>query len=138
MLTLAANDLAAREAVRKEHQLALISDAEDGNPIARVSNGVYGFSYSPGEKIFPVLVKTAASAFEFHKRGNGEVFLLGFATPEIAAELAAAKGVVKAAIFPAARDGASELVLIPRALYRETRQYSVRATGAIQLEVNFS
>ena len=77
MLTLAATGLAASEAVRKQRHLSLLGSAEDGSPISRISNAVYGFSYAPGEKVIPLLHKSASTAFELHKRQDSKAFLLG-------------------------------------------------------------
>ena len=138
MLTLVADDLAAREAVRKQHQLTLVSAAEDGLAIAKASNGLFGFTTSPCEKIFPLMAKGATTSYEIHKRRDGAVFLLGYTTKETSAQLAAQKGVVNADLYPSFRDGIAELVLVPREHCRELRHYSQRIAGALQLEVDFT
>src|SRR5262245_66690294 len=78
---------AEQEALRAQHQLRLVSGAEEGMGVDALPSGVYGFTYSPGLVNSPLFAVRRFRCYETHKLAGGEMFLVGFATPESAAQL---------------------------------------------------
>jgi hypothetical protein len=62
-------------------------------------------------------------SYETHKTNDGEVYVIGFTTPEAAAQLASGEA-ASVVIQPDAESGAGVLVKIPYSRIRRHRQYA--------------
>jgi hypothetical protein len=51
---------------------------------------VYGFTYSPGLQSAPLFAIRRYRSYETHKLPSGDVFVVGFAKPDVARELSTA------------------------------------------------
>lgn len=96
------------EDLRKQHNLRPITAEEDGDAIAKLPNGIYGFTSSPGLPDTPVYGKRIYQGFEMHKRGDGSMHLLGFLSPRDAALLRAGKQFVDIQLYPEPWEQATE------------------------------
>ena len=82
-----------QEALRQQHQVRLVEGNEEGSGVNILPNGVFGFTYSPALPNAPLFATRRYRAYETHKTSAGEVFVVGFATPEEADPAACGGGV---------------------------------------------
>jgi hypothetical protein len=113
---------ADQEALRVQHQVRLVAGAEEGTGVDALPDGVYGFTYSPALPNAPLFAIRRYRCYETHKFG-GETYVIGFASVEDAAQLAAG-GEATLTIQPEADSSAHVLVQVPYARIRRHRQYA--------------
>jgi hypothetical protein len=115
---------ADQEALRVAHQVRSVSPAEEGNGVNALPGGVYGFTYSPGLPNAPLFAIRRYRTYEIHKLPDGDVFIVGFARPDVARELSTASQEMALRIHPQAEQGFETLVTIPYSRIRRHRQYA--------------
>jgi hypothetical protein len=115
---------AAQEARRAQHRLRAVSSAEEGTGINALPPGVYGFTYSPGLPNAPLFSVRRFRSYETHKNENGDTFVVGFASPEVAATVESVAKETTITILPEPEAGVDILVAIPYARIRHHRQYA--------------
>ena len=86
--------------LRARHGVRLLKDEEEGYPAAKLPNGVYGFTYSPGQDETPVFAKQPFHGFEVHKLPDGAERLIGYITPQEFAILEARKPGTEVRLYP--------------------------------------
>ena len=94
-----------REVLRARHRVRPLEDAEEGYGIQRL-DGVYGFTYSPGPREFPLFKTGRPHTFEVHKLAAGAVVLIGFASEDAASLVESGKAPAGIRLFPAPHLGA--------------------------------
>jgi hypothetical protein len=117
-------DTADQETLRREHSVRLVSPDEEGSGVNALPCGVYGYTYSPALPNAPLFAARRFRSYETHKLASGEVFIVGFATVEDAAQLASSSQDATLQIHPQPEDTATTLVRIPYARIRQHRQYA--------------
>ncbi|MGE0039574.1 MAG: hypothetical protein AB7H88_14400 [Vicinamibacterales bacterium] len=123
-----------RETIRQANGVRLVSAEEEGTGINALPDGVYGFTYSPALAA-PLFRAFRYRTFEMHRLAGAEAIILGCVTRAEADALATATGPVKVNLFHD-RDGDSDvMVMIPYSRIAKHRQYSIRNTAGIELEV---
>ena len=125
---------AEQEALRARHQLRLLSGAEEGVGVDALPGGVYGFTYSPGLVNSPLFAVRRFRCYETHKLADGETFLIGFATPDAAAQLETAAETT-VLIQPELDHEASVMVRVPYSRIRRHRGYSAPNEHGFQVTV---
>ena len=75
------------EGIRQKERLTRITDELEGMPISALPEGVYGYSYSQPSDEMPLFSKRQYQCFEWHKRADGGIYVVGFARPADAATL---------------------------------------------------
>src|SRR5262252_8738895 len=80
---------AEQEALRTASKLRIVAEREEGTGVDALPAGVYGFTYSPALPNAPLFATRRFRSFETHKRADGDVLIVGFASPEGAAALSA-------------------------------------------------
>jgi hypothetical protein len=124
----------AREALRRDHSVRLVTAAEEGAAAEALSAGVYGFTASP-VLASPLFANRRYRNFEVHRVAGG-VRLIGFVSPAAASELAHPSGdTVTVRIYPDAEEDATAIVSIPYDRITQHRQYAIRNAEAITLQV---
>jgi hypothetical protein len=112
-----------QESLRTAHGVRLVSGAEEGTGVNALPAGVYGFTYSPALPNAPLFAVRRFRSYETHKLADGEICLIGFATPEHAAQLeAGAEATIT--IQPEGDATAHVLVTVPYSRIRRHRQYA--------------
>jgi hypothetical protein len=125
---------AARQALRRDHDVRLVSSAEEGSAAEALSPGVFGFTASP-VLASPLFAVRCYRNFEVHRLTDG-VRLVGFVSPAAAVQLTHPAGeVVTVKIYPDADADAPAIVAIPYDRIVQHRQYAVRNAEAISLQV---
>ena len=66
----------------------------------RLPGGVYGLTYSPGLPNAPLFAVRRYRSYETHKLPSGDVFVIGFAKPDVARELSTATEEMTLQIHP--------------------------------------
>jgi hypothetical protein len=115
---------AAQEALRQKHQVRVVTTAEEGEGIDKLPGGVYGFTYSPALLNAPLFATRRYRSYETHKLANGDVFVVGFATEDVAGQIASASGELTVLVQPEPDAQAVALVKIPYSRIRHHRQYA--------------
>jgi hypothetical protein len=113
-----------QELLREAHQVRVVSDDEEGNGVNALPGGVYGFTYSPGLTSAPLFAIRRYRSYETHKLPGGDVFVVGFAKPDLARELSTAGREMTLQIHPQPENEYQTLVTIPYSRIRQHRQYA--------------
>ena len=114
----------AQETLRQTDDVRIVTAEEEGAGVNALPPGIYGFTYSPALPNAPLFATRRYRSYETHKLASGEVFVIGFATAEVAQQLASAPGEVTVLIQPEPDDQAQTLVRIPYSRIRNHRQYA--------------
>jgi len=117
------------ESLRDQHQVRLLKGEEEGSAIGKLSGGVYGYTCAPGFDEVPVFSKKTYHSFEVHKAPNGTEYLLGYVTPEEAAELDTRKQGASIRLFPDAWESSTRLVNVPFANIVAPKRLPPRENG---------
>jgi hypothetical protein len=110
--------------LRDAHQVRVVSDAEEGTGVGALPGGVYGFTYSPGLPSAPLFAIRRYRSYETHKLPSGDVFVIGFAKPDVAREVSTATQEMTLQIHPMPEGEYQTLVTIPYSRIRHHRQYA--------------
>jgi hypothetical protein len=126
----------AREALRREHGVRQVTDGEEGTAADALPRGVYGFTGSPA-LASPLFSARRYRNFEVHHLANGTVALVGFVTPDDARQLMRADldKPVSVTVHPDIDGNATTIVSLPYDRIVHHRQYLVRMTASIALQV---
>ncbi|HLG96997.1 MAG TPA: hypothetical protein VKX49_11855 [Bryobacteraceae bacterium] len=100
------------EALRVTHEVRPLRPEEEGRDAALLPNGVYGFTYAPGQPEVPIFSKQHYHSFEVHKTADGTEYLIGFVTPSEASDLAASKEGASIRLFPSPWQNSQSLVSV--------------------------
>lgn len=101
------------QALRAAHQVRPLTPEEEGSAVAVLPNGVYGFTYAPGQPEVPLFSRQGYHSFEVHKASDGTEYLLGFVTQLEASDLDASKEGVVILLFPSPWENSQSLVRVP-------------------------
>lgn len=115
---------ADQESLRSAHQVRVVSSAEEGTGVNALPGGVYGFTYSPGLPSAPLFAVRRYRSYETHKLPSGDVFVIGFATAEVARALSTASEEMTLQIHPQPEGPHDTVVTIPYSRIRQHRQYA--------------
>ena len=88
------------EGIRQSLRLTRVTDELEGMPISALPDGVFGFSYSQPSDEMPLFSKRQYQCYEWHKRADGGIFVLGFAKPADAATIEAKSDPVDFNLYP--------------------------------------
>ena len=113
-----------QELLREAHQVRVVSSEEEGTGVSALTGGVYGFTYSPGLPSAPLFAIRRYRSYETHKLPSGDVFIVGFAKPDVTRELSIATQEMTLQIHPQPEGEYQTLVTIPYSRIRHHRQYA--------------
>lgn len=125
----------AQEALRQSHGVRIVTVEEEGSGVDVLPGGVYGFTYSPGLHNAPLFATRRYRSYETHKLPTGEIYLIGFATPDVAQELASAPVETTGEVQPEPDDLAGTIAPIAYSRIRFHRQYSAPNQGGFTVTV---
>lgn len=123
---LTANDI---NNIRAFHNVRDLAGDEEGSSVERLPNGVYGFTYSPGQDEIPVFAKKSFHCFEIHKLNDGSRHILGYVTPSEAAALKSGTVGTEARLYPDPFGQSNELVTVDLRRTLPARRTSAREDG---------
>ena len=126
----------AREALRREHGVRVVSSDEEGTGAAQLPAGVYGFTGSPALES-PLFAERRHRTFEIHHLPNGTIALVGFVSPAEAKQLmhGASDAAVTVVVQPDIEGDSTVIVSIPYDRIAHHRQYLVRPVAGITIQV---
>ena len=135
-MTTSTSNEQAREALRREHNVVLVSPEQEGFAAEKLPDGVYGFTGSPA-LASPLFAARHYRDFEVHRLANGTTAVIGFVRPLDAAELNRTDHLepVTVTLHPDADGDATAIVSLPYDRVVHHRQYLVRTGAAITLQV---
>src|SRR5215207_3312981 len=113
---------ADQDSLRSAHQVRIVTDAEEGTGVNALPGGVYGYTYSPGLPNAPLFTVRRYRSYETHKLPGGDVFVIGFAKPDVARELSTANQEMTVQIHPMPEGDHQTLLTIPYSRIRHHRQ----------------
>ena len=116
-------DRVDQEEVRASHGVRLVGDGEEGTGVNALPGGVYGYTYSPGLPNAPLFAMRRYRSYETHKLANGEVFVIAYADPSTAQQIAAAADVT-VRVHPEPNPAAGIIVKISYSRIRQNRQHA--------------
>lgn len=136
-MTTSSSTDAIREALRRDHQVRLVTADQEGTAADELPAGVYGFTYSPALAA-PLFAVRHSRNFEIHRLANGTTAIVGFVTPSEAAELTRPDRteISMVMVHPDAEGDATAIVSLPYERITHHKQYSVRSASAIALEIS--
>jgi hypothetical protein len=102
-----------REHIRTQHRLVPVSKDDEGLSWSKISNGVYGFTYTPADTDGGIFAKESLLSFELHKLADGSLQFLGYTTPEFA-EKVNTGNIPEIEVFPVPKNDYNVLVAIPK------------------------
>jgi hypothetical protein len=88
------------EGIRQSLRLTRVTDELEGMPISALPDGVYGYSYSQPSDEMPLFSKRQYQCYEWHKRADGGICVLGFAKPADAVMIEAKSEPVDFNLYP--------------------------------------
>lgn len=100
------------EALRASRSLRALTKEEEGTDVSFLPNGVYGFTYSPGQKEMPIYARQPFHSFEVHRLKDGSTHLLGFVAADVKTKLEAKSGAVEATLYPGPFGSSDQLVSV--------------------------
>jgi hypothetical protein len=119
---------AAREKLRQQHGVRVVTGAEDGCDARALPAGVYGFTGAPGARELPLFAKPITRSTEVHKTADGEIYLLGYLTVEEAAAFESGTEPLSVELYPEPYQAAQALVAVPLARI-DRRKLPARSNG---------
>ena len=114
----------AQETLRQTHGVRVVTVGEEGSGVDALTPGVYGFTYSPGLHNAPLFATRRYRSYETHKLASGQIFLIGFATPDVAHQLVTAQGEITVVVQPEPDELATVISPVPYLRIRFHKQYS--------------
>jgi hypothetical protein len=100
------------EALRLKEKLARVTDELEGMPISALPDGVYGYSYSQPSDEMPLFAKRQYQCYEWHKRHDGVITVVGYAKPADAAAIEARTEPVDFNLYPEPYGEATTLLIL--------------------------
>src|SRR5438046_1089206 len=103
-----------REKMRATNRVVPVSKEDEGVSWSKISNGVYGFTYTPASADGGLFLRDTRHGFEMHKLTDGSLHIVAFTTSEIAEKLKS-NAAQDVEVYPIAREEYSVLVTVPHA-----------------------
>ncbi len=122
------------EHIRALNKVRLIDERERGFGIARLPNGVYGFTYAPQQES-PLFSRKSLHSFEMHKLADGSVHVVSFVSEEEAAKLSTSGEYLNIELYPDAWESSVKAVSIPSSRIIEMAGPSRGPGNALRLRV---
>lgn len=102
-----------RQALRARSHLRPVTPEEEGSPLRRLPDGVYGFSSSAASDEMPLFARPIHGSFEIHKLAGGEVAYVGYVSQQELPKFETGAGPCSLSLYPDPCGEATHLVSIP-------------------------
>jgi len=102
-----------RQALRDRLKLRLVTPEENGMPVDRLPEGVYGFTTSPSSDELPLFTSPVFRCTEIHKPVGGPIHFLGYVSTKEAETFEAGIEPMALELYPEPYEEATVLVSIP-------------------------
>lgn len=106
--------MSAREQLRSTNRVVPVSKEDEGRSWSKISNGVYGFTYTPASENGGIFIAEPKQSYEMHKLADGSLHIVAFATTENAEKLGR-PGAQDLEVYPIPTETATVLVVVPHA-----------------------
>src|SRR5262249_15183702 len=118
-----------REELRTKNNVRIVTDSEEGIPFGQLSNGVYGFTYSPAQESLPLFQRMAYQSFEVHKWHDGTELILGYVTEGDKARIDSNEGLIDIKFYPDKYNDATHFMTIPTSRISNHKRGVARTDG---------
>jgi hypothetical protein len=125
---------AQRHQLRATHQVRLVLPHEEGCSAKDLPRGVFGFTSSAGLAA-PLFATRHSRNFEIHHLRDGVVAIVGFVSSGEAEKLATAAAPLAITLYPNIDGHATKIVAVPYSQIAQHRQYSIRNTAGLELQI---
>lgn len=102
-----------RIAFRAQFKLRQVTDQENGSPLARLPEGVFGYSTSPATDELPIFTKPVFRCFEMHKYADGQVAWIGYVTAKEKQDFDSGAEPMTLDLYPDPYEQSTQLIVIP-------------------------
>lgn len=102
-----------RSAFRAQFKLRLVTDQENGAPIDRLPEGIFGYTTSPAADELPVFAQPVFRGFEMHKYAGGEISWVGYVTATEKQAFETGAEPMTLDLYPEPYEQSATLVVIP-------------------------
>ena len=102
-----------RVAFRERYNVRLVTEKEEGAHIARMPEGIYGFTGSPASEELPIFCQPSYRCFEVHKLVGGEIALVGYVTEKEYTDFQKGTESLPANLYPDPHGESTRLISIP-------------------------
>lgn len=102
-----------REQLRAQNRLVPVSKEDEGLSWSKISNGVFGYTYTPADSDGGIFAKESLLSYEFHKLSDGSLQFLGYTTPEFAEKIKTGN-LPEVELFPVPKDNYNVLAVIAK------------------------
>ena len=124
----AANFELEMEALRTRFNLKRMSSEHEGLSVAQLPGGIFGYGLANPNLETPLFAGRVHQAFEYHKRDDSSIHLLGYGTSAEAAALEADAEPVDFKLYPEPHGESAKLCVLPLSRIRRAKAPS-RADG---------
>jgi hypothetical protein len=124
-----------REALRALHQVRPLTTEEEGTGVDRLPPGVWGYTHSPVVENAPLFSRKLFYNFEVHKATDGEVYLIGFLRPDVAAVVESNPAPLDIRLFPVPQEDAVTSVSILVSRLVRHKEQSFRDANGLELQL---
>lgn len=100
------------EQLRTSNRVVPVSKEDEGRSWSKISNSVYGFTYTPASGDGGLFLKQSKQSFEMHKLADGSLWIVGFTTGD-QAERVQSDGAQDIDLYPDPRGEYTKLVTVP-------------------------
>lgn len=123
-----------REQLRTQHHLIPVSKEDEGRSWSKISNGVYGFTFTPASEDGGVFSRESLLSFEFHKLADGALQFLAYTTAENAEKLKSTAA-PEVEVFPVPKEEYNVLVVIPKARIASSKPLDRENSNKLKLSL---
>jgi hypothetical protein len=102
-----------REQLRAQHRLMPVSKEDEGLSWSKISNGVFGYTFTPADPDGGIFAKESFLSYELHKLADGALQFVAYTTPEIAEKIKTAN-MPEVELFPVPKESYDVMVVIPK------------------------
>lgn len=132
----AANFELEMEALRTRFQLKRMAIEHEGLAVAQLPPGIFGYGLANPNLEAPLFATRVHQAFEYHKRGDSSIHILGFATAAEAETLEADAEPVDFKLYPEPHGESNRLCAVPLARIRRAKAPSRTDGNFIAMNVD--
>jgi len=124
-----------RQSLRERHALRLVTAKEEGVPVRRLSEGVFGYTGSPASEELPLFMVPTFRCFEIHKRKGGEVAFIGYVTEPQYDALQKGAEALALDLYPDPYEASTRLAAIPLSRIDRRKQQARDAGSPMRVDV---
>ena len=124
------------EALRTRFSLKRMSEDHEGLAVAQLPPGIFGYGLANPTLEAPLFAKRVHQAFEYHKRADSSIHVLGYGTPAEAAALEADAEPIDFKLYPEPHGDSNKMCAVPMSRIRRAKAPSRTDGNFIAMNVD--